>query len=118
MDAVEQFASSKGFPVPKNFFVGGASKVSQTFGHLFVFSNFFNCSVDGQVSVFKCMQWWLNEQTILAWTTAAVDNKRVVAAMPIVMDILNLHEVNPIHWSFQLKKISQIDSRIFIIITK
>jgi PhoPQ-activated pathogenicity-related protein len=29
----------------------------------------------------------------LAWTTAAVDNQRVIAAVPIVMDILNLQKV-------------------------
>lgn len=29
-----------------------------------------------------------------AWTTAAVDNSRVIGAMPIVMDILNLQKVN------------------------
>jgi PhoPQ-activated pathogenicity-related protein len=29
-----------------------------------------------------------------AWTTAAVDNERVIAAVPIVMDILNLQKVN------------------------
>ncbi len=28
-----------------------------------------------------------------AWTTAAVDNERVVGAIPIVMDILNIHQV-------------------------
>lgn len=28
-----------------------------------------------------------------AWTTAAVDNERVIGAMPIVMDILNIHRV-------------------------
>ena len=28
-----------------------------------------------------------------AWTTAAVDNKRVIGAMPIVMDMLNLQKV-------------------------
>jgi PhoPQ-activated pathogenicity-related protein len=30
----------------------------------------------------------------LAWTTAAVDNERVIAAVPIVMDMLNLQKVN------------------------
>jgi PhoPQ-activated pathogenicity-related protein len=29
----------------------------------------------------------------LAWTTAAVDYERVVGAIPIVMDILNIHQV-------------------------
>jgi PhoPQ-activated pathogenicity-related protein len=28
-----------------------------------------------------------------AWTTAAVDNERVIGAVPIVMDILNIHQV-------------------------
>jgi PhoPQ-activated pathogenicity-related protein len=28
-----------------------------------------------------------------AWTTAAVDNERVIGAIPIVMDILNIHQV-------------------------
>jgi len=28
-----------------------------------------------------------------AWTTAAVDNERVIAAVPIVMDILNINQV-------------------------
>jgi PhoPQ-activated pathogenicity-related protein len=30
----------------------------------------------------------------IAWTTAAVDNERVIAAIPIVMDILNMQKVN------------------------
>ena len=29
-----------------------------------------------------------------AWTTAAVDNERVIGAVPIVMDILNLQKVS------------------------
>ena len=35
------------------------------------------------------MEIWI----IPAWTTAAVDNQRVVGAVPIVMDILNLNRV-------------------------
>jgi PhoPQ-activated pathogenicity-related protein len=44
-----------------------------------------------------------------AWTTAAVDNERVVGAIPIVMDILNIHQNFHHHyrslagWSFVLK---------------
>lgn len=35
----------------------------------------------------------------LAWTTAAVDQKRVIGATPIVMDMLNLQKVeNSIHY--------------------
>jgi len=30
----------------------------------------------------------------IAWTTAAVNNERVIAAIPIVMDILNMQKVN------------------------
>lgn len=30
----------------------------------------------------------------LAWTTAAVDNKRVIAAMPIVMNTINFQIVS------------------------
>lgn len=30
----------------------------------------------------------------LAWTTAAVDQKRVIGATPIVMDMLNLQKVD------------------------
>ena len=31
--------------------------------------------------------------TFVAWLTAAVDNQRVIAAIPIVMDILNFQTV-------------------------
>lgn len=31
--------------------------------------------------------------SIVAWTTAAVDNTRVVGAIPLVMDLLNLRPV-------------------------
>ena len=31
---------------------------------------------------------------VLAWTTAAVDNTRVVGAVPMVLDILNLRPVS------------------------
>lgn len=31
---------------------------------------------------------------IIAWTTAAVDNKRVSAAIPIVLDVLNIQKVS------------------------
>ena len=35
----------------------------------------------------------VNSNASLAWTTAAVDNERVIGAVPIVMDILNLNQV-------------------------
>jgi hypothetical protein len=47
--------------------------------------------VDGQVDIYKRFSDIVLR--ILAWTTAAVDNKRVVAAVPIVMDLLNLRLV-------------------------
>lgn len=30
-----------------------------------------------------------------AWTAAAVDTKRIIGVIPIVMDLLNLQMVNP-----------------------
>lgn len=38
---------------------------------------------------------------ILAWTTAAVDPDRVIAAIPIVMDILSMRKVNNLYSSIQ-----------------
>ena len=50
-------------------------------------------SVDGQVNLYKNFPCILLK--ILAWTTAAVDNTRVVGAVPMVMDLLNLR---PVRW--------------------
>ena len=44
-----------------------------------------------------------------AWTTAAVDNERVIAAVPIVMDILNIHQVR------KKEIFSDESSRMFIL---
>ena len=55
-----------------------------------------NFSVDGRVSWDR---WYSTGKLFVfnsAWTTAAVDNERVMGAVPIVMDILNLHQVNKI----------------------
>ena len=38
----------------------------------------------------------------LAWTTAAVDNERVIGAIPIVMDILNINRVG--HSAIELEE--------------
>ena len=46
--------------------------------------------MDKYINLYFCI---LLYQKILAWTTAAVDNERVPAAIPIVLDILNLHQV-------------------------
>ena len=105
MDAVQQFAETLGVAAPKTFLIAGASKVCPS---LYPFDNvsfgLFECySVAGPVS---SIQWFLPRVTTListAWTTAAVDNERVTAAVPIVMDILNLQRVRdedfqlPIH---------------------
>jgi len=49
--------------------------------------------VDGQVSYFSLFLFYIKIFNNSAWTTAAVDNERVVGAIPIVMDILNLQKV-------------------------
>ena len=36
---------------------------------------------------------YIDLKSSIAWTTAAVDNRRVLAAIPIVMDMLNLQKV-------------------------
>ncbi len=46
------------------------------------------------VSCFYLLILFVLSITNSAWTTAAVDNERVIAAVPIVMDILNLQRVN------------------------
>ncbi len=56
--------------------------------------DFVNFSVDGQVSCFYLLILCFLSIKTSAWTTAAVDNERVIAAVPIVMDILNLQRVN------------------------
>jgi len=55
--------------------------------------DFVNFSVDGQVSCFYLFMLCFLSMKTSAWTTAAVDNERVIAAVPIVMDILNLQKV-------------------------
>ncbi len=48
-------------------------------------------SEDGQVRIYESFPRILLR--ILAWTAAAVDNQRVVAAVPAVMDLVNLRPV-------------------------
>lgn len=55
-------------------------------------------SSDGQVSLFFIKK---NKTSIIfhfclciAWTTAAVDNNRVIGLIPIVLDMVNLRQVN------------------------
>jgi hypothetical protein len=95
MDAVQQFAEKLGVPVPKTFVIGGASKVNKLLNIRLklIMLYFINSSVDGQVSNLYLFMLILLINN-LAWTTAAVDNERVIAAVPIVMDILNLQKVN------------------------
>lgn len=71
---------------------------SKLFSHFSVkialYFHSWNSSVVGQVnslSFFWCGSTFFFRT---AWTTAAVDNERVIGAMPIVMDILNLNQVN------------------------
>ena len=93
MDAVQQFAQSVGVPVPQKFVVGGASKVKKLFSTVssLIFLRLTISREDGQVSDFNSPK--KQDLHSLAWTTAAVDNERVIGAMPIVMDILNIHRV-------------------------
>ena len=56
-----------------------------------MFFYYLNFSVDGQVSNFSFILFYKFVNP--AWTTAAVDNERVIGAVPIVMDILNIHQV-------------------------
>ncbi|CAF1051330.1 unnamed protein product [Rotaria magnacalcarata] len=74
MDAVQQFATQLGIPVPGTFVISGASKRGWT-----------------------------------TWTTAAVDNVRVIGAIPIVMDMANFQKSLHHHfrslngWTFAFK---------------
>ncbi len=53
--------------------------------------------MDGPVSDLDFFLFSINKKKHIsynpAWTTAAVDNERVIGAVPIVMDILNLNQV-------------------------
>jgi PhoPQ-activated pathogenicity-related protein len=75
---------------------------------------FLNYSVDGQVSDFYFFIFFINKN--LAWTTAAVDNERVIAAVPIVMDMLNLQKVNNLINNLIILRIFSFNYRICIII--
>lgn len=57
--------------------------------------NLFASSEDGPVSDSDCCTFRIKQYLVYssAWTTAAVDNERVIGAVPIVMDILNIHQV-------------------------
>ncbi|CAF4774177.1 unnamed protein product [Rotaria sp. Silwood1] len=73
MDTIEQFLKQQNLIVPEEFVIGGASKRGWTSKYIYTHTNFPSILL-----------------RILAWTTAAVDNTRVVAAVPIVMDLLNI----------------------------
>lgn len=97
MDTIQQFLRQQNLLTPDFFVVGGASKVMQFFSLLlllFYLENrihFLFLSVVGQVRTNLRIS--LNYENILAWTTAAVDNTRVIGAVPLVMDMLNLRSV-------------------------
>jgi len=54
------------------------------------------------------------------WTTAAVDNERVIAAVPIVMDILNIHQNFHHHyrslvgWTFAFKDYYELNITLYV----
>ena len=99
MDAVQQFVAQLKIAVPETFVIGGASKVNilslMKLNHECENLSFF-CSMDGQVS-YRLMLYVLHLICFLinlAWTTAAVDNQRVIAAIPIVMNTINFQIVS------------------------
>lgn len=92
MDAVQQFTDRQNITTPKTFVVAGASKVNLL--TLTLSSSPLN-SVVGQVGFGRSGLHRYDAVTMIfvAWLTAAVDNQRVIAAIPIVMDILNFQTV-------------------------
>ena len=98
MDAVQQFVAQLKIAVPETFVIGGASKVNllslMKLNH--ECENLCFCSMDGQVSC-RLMLYVLHLIFFLihlAWTAAAVDNQRVIAAIPIVMNTINFQIVS------------------------
>ena len=79
MDTTQEFLKQLGVQVPEKFVIGGLSKRGWTS----------QCCY----SVYNEIITFLFVSLRLAWTTAAVDNKRVIGAFPIVMDMVNLHKV-------------------------
>ncbi|CAF1149586.1 unnamed protein product [Rotaria sordida] len=96
MDAIQQFLGQQNIIVPEEFVIGGASKRGWMSEH-------------SVVRAMDAIQQFLGQQNIIVpeefviggaskrgwmtWTTAAVNNKRVIGAVPIVMDLLNFRPV-------------------------
>ena len=93
MDAVQQFVQQLGLTVPKTFVIGGASKVKPAHTSTSRRIRLSPLAWMGEYAAVRAFGLSYASFLPAAWTTAAVDNERVIGAMPIVMDMLNLQKV-------------------------